>query len=583
MDRRRFLQFGTAAGIATVAGAGPLAALARNAGPLARTVASGRTYVPVAAFPSGVASGDPTADGVVLWTRVAPDVAGAGATVTWEVASNATFGAGTVLASGSVTTSPASGHTVKVEVDGLGAGTTAWYRFTVGATASPVGRTKTLPAAGVEQLQLAWFSCQRFVHGYYTAHADLAERALDPATDLDLVISLGDYVYESGPADDVTVDGRVDPEQSQTSLEDYRRQYELYRTDLNLQAMHAAFPVVAIFDNHDGMSDPFDGSGPGAVAAFFEQMPVRPAAPGSTRQHRSFALGDLAELFLLDERQFRDRQPPEADNPLGTSTRDDASMTDPDRTMLGADQLAWFTDGLEGSTAAWKLIGSQLMFAPLRSQRFADDIAASGGTGPNANAGRYVNLTQWDGFQAERRRILDRIAAGGVQDVVAVAGDTHFWTASEVPLDHDDPKAPLLVTEFGGTSISSANAGAMADLPGNDLIRPVVASANPYTLRYMEVTTHGYGVLDITAERVRATYRIVDTVTATESGASDLAVFEVARGTARIEMVAGSDFLPRPADDPDGPDGPDASDGGGQPAPPADPATAVPGTARFTG
>jgi alkaline phosphatase D len=579
VDRRRFLQFGTAAGIATVAGTGPLAALARNAGPLARTVASGRAYVPVAAFPSGVISGDPTADGVVLWTRIAPDVAGVGATVTWEVASDASFGAGTVVASGTADTSPASGHTVKVVVDGLGAGATAWYRFTVGATVSPIGRTKTLPAAGVEQLKLAWFSCQRFVHGYYTAHADLAERALDPATDLDLVVSLGDYVYESGPADGVTVDGRVDPEQSQLSLEDFRRQYELYRTDLNLQAVHAAFPVVAIFDNHDGMSDPFDDAGPGAVAAFFEQMPVR-VAPGSTRQHRSFALGGLAELFLLDERQHRDRQPPEADNPLGTSTRDDASMTDPDRTMLGADQLTWFTDGLEASTASWKVVGSQLMFAPLRSQRFADDIAASGGTGPNANAGRYVNLTQWDGYQAERRRILERIDAGGVQDVVALAGDTHFWTASEVPLDPDDPSAPLLVTEFGGTSISSANAGEMADLPGNDLIRPVVASANPYTLRYMEVTTHGYGVLDITAERVRATYRIVDTITATDSGARDLAVFEVARGTSRIEMVAGSDFLPRPADAPVGPDDPA---GGAPPTPPADPATAVPGTARFTG
>jgi alkaline phosphatase D len=583
VDRRRFLQFGTAAGLASVAGAGPLAAFARGTLPLARSVASGRSYAPVGAFPSGVLSGDPTSDGVVLWTRIDPMVAGAGVTVDWEVASDPGFAPASLLAGGSATTSPAAGHTVKVEADGLGAGTTAWYRFVVAGVASPVGRTKTLPAGSIDRLRVAFFSCQRYVHGYYTAHADLAEQALDPATDLDLVVSLGDYIYESGPADDVTVDGREDPRQSQVSLEDYRRQYERYRSDLNLQAVHAAFPLVAIFDNHDGMTDPFDASGPGAVAAFFEQMPVRPFATSPTRQHRSFRLGDLAELFLLDERQHRDRQPPQDANPLGTSTREDAAMMDEERTMLGADQRQWLEDGLRGSDAAWKLIGSQLMFGPLRSQRFAEDIATAGGSGPNANAGRYVNLTQWDGYQAERRRILRRLHEAGVRDVVVVAGDTHFWTASELPLDFDDPDAPLVLTEFGGTSISSANAGEMRDLPGNELIRPVVAQANPYSLRYIEVTTHGYGVVDLDATRARVTYRIATSITRPEAPSVDLAVFEVQRGTARIEQVAGSDFLARPSPPIEAPDGPADPAAGTPPAPMAAPAQPVAGTPRLTG
>lgn len=187
---------------------------------------------------------------------------------------------------------------------------------------------------------------------------DLASLALDPATDVDLVICLGDYVYEAGPADGVTVPGRVDPDAPQVSLADFRRQYHRYRTDPDLQAMHAAFPFVGIFDNHDGLSDPTDPAGPGAIAAFFEQLPVRRSASEPNRQHRSFLLGDLAELFLLDERQHRDPEPPSSDHPLGTSSVEEPAMVDPSRTMLGADQRAWLTDGLSASGAAWKVLGT---------------------------------------------------------------------------------------------------------------------------------------------------------------------------------------------------------------------------------
>ena len=574
VDRRKFLQYGTAAGITVAIGSGPLGAFARGSRPPVRSVATGRAYTPVAAFPSGVISGDPLSDGVVLWTRIDPATAGAGIDVAWEVATDAAFGPGTVVASGTETTAASSDHTVHAEVSGLSAATTYWYRFTAGAETSPLGRTRTLPSGSVERLRIAYFSCERFVHGYYTAHADLASLALDPATDVDLVVCLGDYVYEAGPADEVTVPGRVDPDAAQVTLEDFRRQYHRYRTDLDLQAVHAAYPFVGIFDNHDGMSSPADPSGPGAMAAFFEQMPVRVDGAEPTRQYRSFVLGDLAEVFLLDERQYRDPEPSdESGNAIGTTSMDQPEMVEPGRTMLGAAQLDWLKGGLAGSGAAWKIIGSQLMFAPLRSQVFPevqdDDL--------QRNAGRYVNLTQWDGYQAERRILVDHIHDAGVEDVMAIAGDTHFWTTSEIPKDYDDPTSPLVLTEFGGSSITSANAGEMKDLPGNEVIRPVVAGANPLTLRYMEAETHGYGLIELTSAKASVAYRSPASITTATSTTAVLARFEVERGTATVVMVEGEGFMPRP--DPEDPT--DPTDAAGDPE--AAPADAVAGSPSYTG
>lgn len=577
VDRRGFLKVTTTVGFGAALAAHPLAAWAGRA----PSAATGRVFAPVAAFPSGVLSGDPTADGVVLWTRIDPAVAGAGALVAWEVASDPGFGPGTLLATGSATTDPAGDHTLHIEVEGLGPARTAWYRFVVSGTTSPVGRTRTLPVGAVDHLRIAFFSCQRYVHGYYNAHADLAARALDPATDVDLVLCLGDYVYEAGPADGVVVPGRVDPEAPTTSLDDFRRQYHLYRSDPDLQAMHAAFPVMGIFDNHDGMRDPSDPAGPGAVAAFFEQMPVRRTPGDPDRQHRRVALGDLAEVFLLDERQHRDPIPEQSEDLLGTSTVDQPLAVAPGRTMLGSDQLAWLQSGLSTSTAAWKVLGSQLVFWPFRSEVFPD-LQAEAGDGPQRNAGRYLNLIQWDGYQAERRLIVDHLVEDGIEDVVIVSGDLHFWSAAEVPADWDDPDSPYVLTEFGGASISSAN-GHEQGLPDNDAIRPLLAAVNPLHLRYIELLTNGYGVLDLTPERLTATYVSPLTITERDATSRVLARFEVDRGTARVRQVEGDGFMPRP-DDP-ATAGPGDGDGAepGEAGRPAAPATPIATTARFAG
>ncbi|QXC60012.1 alkaline phosphatase D family protein [Aquihabitans sp. G128] len=579
MERRRFLQLGATVGVGASVAASPLLSGLVGARPLPTSVATGRAYVPVPAYPAGVVSGDPTSSGIVLWTRIDPVVAGAGTTVGWQVASDPAFPAGSIVASGSAPTVPTADHTVHAEVTGLAPGTTYWYRFDVAGTASPVGRTRTLPVGQVDHLRIAYFSCQRYVHGYFDAHADLAARALDPATDVDLVICLGDYVYEAGPADDVTVAGRVDPEAETVTHEDFRRQYHLYRTDLDLQAMHAAFPMVAIFDNHDGFSQPSDPAGPGARSAFFEQMPVRRNDEEPNRQYRSFALGDLCELFLLDERQYRDPIAESGPNALGTTTVEQPLVVAEGRTMLGAAQKAWLQDSLAGSSAAWKILGSQLVFSPLRSQ-LLPDVQAAAGDGPQRNAGRYVNLIGWDGYQAERRELVDHLVDAGVDDVLAIAGDAHFWTTSELPQDWDDPASIPVLAEFAGSSVTSANAGEEPGLPGNDLIRPVVAKANPYHLRYIEVTTHGYGLIDLTSSGASVSYISPESITVPDAPSAVLARFEVDRGSAVVRQVEGTGFLPRPAVDP----APPTTTVPGEPGPgTAVPAAPVAGAPSYTG
>jgi alkaline phosphatase D len=263
------------------------------------------------------------------------------------------------------------------------------------------------------------------------------------------------------------------------------------------------------------------------------------------------------------------------------------------RTMLGADQKAWLEDGLSASGAAWKVLGSQLVFWPFRSERYPD-VQATAGDGPQRNAGRYLNMTQWDGYQAERRALVDHIHGEGIEDVVVISGDSHFWSAAELATDWDDPAAPYVLTEFAGSSVTSANGDEMG-LPGNDVVRPLLAAVNPLHLRYIETTTNGYGLLEVNRDRLTVTYLSPSTIVEPDAPTAVLARFEVDRGTARIRQTAGEGFMPRlddatprpdgpsgppAAPDPDGPSGPDPH---GPSGPPATPARPISGEALFTG
>ena len=327
MDRRTLLTSAAGLGALTLSGCVP--------GPAPTyPPQSGLPFEGTGVFPSGVGSGDPTANSVLLWVRVHPERdSGNGVPVRVEV--SRTQEMDEVVWAGRALATAGSDHCVTVDAVGLRPGTTYWYRFGIPGHQSPVGRTRTAPWSGAPRMRLAAFSCQRITHGWFTAHADMARLADDPATDLDLVLCLGDYVYDTGYADKVRVPGRDDPIQDATTLEDFRSKYRLYRSDPDLQAMHARYPVVHVFDNHDGLDGPGDPQAAAARRAFFEHLPVRQDQPGRLR--RSLRWGDLAEVFVTDQRSFRDATLPGA-GPLGTSTFDEPAILDPRRTMLGAEQ-----------------------------------------------------------------------------------------------------------------------------------------------------------------------------------------------------------------------------------------------------
>jgi alkaline phosphatase D len=336
------------------------------------------------------------------------------------------------------------------------------------------------------------------------------------------VLCLGDYVYDTGFADQVYVPGRVDPIQRAERLGDFRSKYRLYRSDPNLQAVHARYPVVHVFDNHDGLAAPGDPQGPAAIEAFFEHLPVRSPEPG--RIHRSLRWGRDVEVFMTDQRSFRDPEV-RSGGLLGTSTQDEPGILDPSRTMLGAEQRDWLLEGLTGSDAQWKVIGSQLMFWPWRSFGRLP--------GQPRGAGTYLNMTQWDGYAAERLALLDRLERDDVRDTLVFSGDSHVFSAAQVAPDVDDPRSMPRVAEFGTSSITSNNADE-SGLPPTTVTRPLLEAVNPNTLRYFQSERHGYLVSDIRPERTTVQLRSPRTIRRPTSSVQVLASFVVDAGTQRV-------------------------------------------------
>lgn len=486
---------------------------------------SGELFEGTGPFPAGIGSGDPTPTSVLLWTRAHPERdRGAGIILELEVSSSPRFTDDDVVLRRTVTASAARDHCVTVDVGDLVPGTTYWYRFAYDGHRSPLGRTRTAPAPGTDpgRLRVAAFSCQRWTHGFYTAHADLASLAADPDTDVDLVLSLGDYVYETGYADRVYVPGREDPIQRAVTRDQFRSKYRLYRSDPDLQAMHAAYPVVHVFDNHDGLDGPGDPQADGARAAFFEHLPVR--SPDGRRIWRSLRWGTLAEVFLTDQRSHRDPTPEET-GLLGTSTEERPEILDPGRSMLGAEQRTWLFDGLVASPAQWKVIGSQLMFWPWRTLgRFP---------GQPRGAGVYLNLTQWDGYVGERLALLDHLETHDVSDTLLFSGDSHVFSAAQVAPDVDSATSRPRVVEFGTGSVTSNNADEDG-YPSDEATAPYLMAVNPNHLRYFESDRHGYVLGELSAAGAEVEVRSPRTIRSPRSTTDVLARFSVAAGSQQI-------------------------------------------------
>lgn len=501
LTRRTFLA-GTAAGIAV--------AQWQAAGALTRL---GQPAVPGAPFTLGVASGDPTATSVVLWTRLAPDpLAGGGmppadVAVSWEVATDAGFA--DVVRSGTAPAVAALGHSVHAEVGGLSPDTWYHYRFTAGGYESPVGRTRTTPPAGdcTTPLRFAFASCQSYPSGYYTAHANLADEGHD------LVLFLGDYIYEGGQGTDV----RTHNSPEVTDLVAYRNRYALYRGDLDLQASHAACPWGVIWDDHEVDNDyagdvdqddspvaAFRQRRAAAYQAWYEHQPVRLAPPTGPdyRIYRDLAWGDLARFHLLDTRQYR------ADQACTTGALIDPpcdALDDPSRTMLGAEQEAWLTNGLRSSGATWNVVAQQVVFSALPL------------------VGNY-NMDQWDGYPLERDRIRDVMAGDDVANPVVITGDIHAAGIGRVLADWDlDGTAPQVATELVGTSITSRFSETFAQLA------EAVISGIPW-IEHVNVRQRGYVVCDVDRDSMVATYRVVDTTTSPTSAVSTDVAWEIPAG-----------------------------------------------------
>ena len=284
--------------------------------------------------------------------------------------------------------------------------------------------------------------------------------------------------------------------------------------------------MINVFDNHDGLAAPGDNQATGAIAAFFEHLPVRSRLPG--RIDRSLRWGDLAEIFMTDQRSFRD-QTLEEEGPLGTSTTERPEILDPNRTMLGAEQRNWLLNGLSGSSAQWKVIGSQLMFWPWRSFGRLP--------GQPRGSGVYLNLTQWDGYVAERLAILDHLEQNNVRNTLLFSGDSHVFSAAQIAPDVDDPRSTPRIAEFGTGSVTSNNADENS-YPTDDSTRPYLRMVNPNHLRFFESERHGYAAAEITPGGTSVEFRSPRTIRQTTSATQVLSRMRVATDTQRVELLA---------------------------------------------
>ena len=371
--------------------------------------------LPPPPFVHGVASGDPRPNSAVLWTRITTDEPQV--TVAWQVSTTETFAE--IAAEGTVFTDATSGYTIHIDPLTLRPGTVYFYRFEIltgkyEGKISPIGRTKTAPAPGsaLDELTLAVASCANWESGYFSAYRDMANRA----SLFDATLFLGDYIYEYGTGE-YAGNGPVrihDPEHEITTLDDYRRRYARYRTDHDLQAAHAALPWIVVWDDHETANNSWrDGAenhqAPegnwlsrrnAAMQAYFEWMPVRATSPSDNGHiYRSFTFGDLAELTIMDLRTYRDKEA------FGSVP----AATNPDRTMLGSEQYQWLTRKIESSNVAWNVLGNSVMFSPLNLMTLEQDPQASSVSQVLSEniTNLPLNGDQWDGYSAERTRLLD--------------------------------------------------------------------------------------------------------------------------------------------------------------------------------
>jgi alkaline phosphatase D len=491
-----------------------------------------KDYVDLKPFYHGVASGDPLADRVIIWTRVTPENEnGKDLNVSWKVAQDVDMK--NIVKSGNTTTNASKDYTVKVDVIGLEPGKTYYYQFEAMKTKSIIGRTKTTPNDQVEHLRFAVVSCSNYQAGFFNAYARIADR-----NDLDAVIHLGDYIYEYGDFgygdSTLTASGKrkLDPTNEITTLDDYRKRYSLYRKDADLRAVHQQHPFIVVWDDHETANDAYKegaqnhnekGKDEGqwntrkeiARQVYTEWLPIRGDA---NPLYRTISYGNLMDLILLDTRlEGRDKQIPDITNP---------DLYAENRTILGPEQREWLLNNLKASKAQWKVIGNQVIFA-----EFNVGWAAMALKGYTPEQLESVFLDIWDGYPAERTKIMQFIKENQIENTIFITGDVHVSFAYDIAerssvfsqkdmLPDYDPStgAGAFAVEFVTPSISSSNFDENIGAPQAKMLeyqinKPLPNNINPNPhLKYVDLTRNGYFILDLTKEKAEADWYFVDTV-----------------------------------------------------------------------
>ncbi len=435
-------------------------------------------------FYHGVASGDPLPDAVIIWTRITLNATDP-VDVNWRMATDTLFT--TIVASGTATTDSTTDWTIKVDVTGLAADAWYYYDFEYDGDHSLIGRTRTAPVGGVDHLRFGVVSCQSYENGYYHAYRDMVNR-----NDMDCILHLGDYIYEyaTGGLGASIAERIEEPITEIIQLSDYRTRYSHYKLDPDLRDAHQQYPFICVWDDHETANNSFtDGAEnhtEGAeglwadrkvngMRANAEWLPVRLPDPNDiSKRYRDFEFGNLAHISMLDTRLY-DRDEP------GVGAEED-------RSLLGYEQRHWLYDNLSNQSAQWKLLGQQVMVAPLTF------------------FGIPVNNDQWDGYPAERDSLYAHVVDNSIDNMVVLTGDIHTSWANDLPGDNYDSNtgAGSVGVEYVVTSVSTLSSP--VPIPGG-----IIGAVNPH-IKYADLSQKGYLVLDLTATAAQSDWYYVSDI-----------------------------------------------------------------------
>jgi len=458
-------------------------------------------------FTHGVASGDPLHDRVILWTRAAPQSRSTGTVpVSWIIAKDANLEE--TVKKGITYTSEEVDFTVKVDPTGLEPGTTYYYQFKALGHHSAIGRTKTLPIDDIDNLRIAFTSCANYPYGYFNVYKMIAQR-----NDLDVVLHLGDYIYEYGNetyGDGTALDRIPQPNAEIISLNDYRTRYAQYRSDPDLQEAHRQHAFINIWDDHEVANDAWKGGAENhnpdlnegewldrriaAIKAYYEWIPIRRVDQNNPlKSYRKFRFGNLLDLMMLDTRLYgRDQQ---------ASNAQDPAIYDANRKLLGDEQMQWTLDNIDNSQhddIRWRMLGQQVMFGQLEI------------------SGQIFNVDQWDGYPASRSRVLDHLQQNDINNTIILTGDIHSSWAMDITENPYNPEQYDSATGSGSVAVEfvtpAVTSPAIENKVEADQTAAFLKATNPH-MKYVDLFHRGYVLLDITHERTQAEWYHAESIT----------------------------------------------------------------------